>query len=154
MFQVFTDGGSHGNPGPSAWAMIVYDEYGERKGSKSGTFNCATNNIAEMTAILEALKWANKHKVKIEISTDSDYSMQGCQSWMHGWAKNGWINSKKEVVKNKELWQELYSAYNEYTIIHGHPVTMIKVKGHSGNPQNDEVDALVQTRITELEMAL
>ena len=39
--------------------------------------------------------------------------------------KNNWVNSKKEPVKNKDLWIELYNLTNV------HFVNFNKVKGHS-----------------------
>ena len=52
-----------------------------------------------------------------------------------------WVNSKKQPVKNKELWEELYNL----TKIHS--VTFIKVKGHSDNEYNNRCDELARNEI-------
>ena len=55
--------------------------------------------------------------------------------------KNNWVNSSKEPVKNKELWQELYSLTKK------HKVNFIKVKGHSDNVYNNRCDELARNAI-------
>ena len=64
--------------------------------------------------------------------------------WMASWKRNGWRNSKKEPVKNADLWQRLDSLALRHTI------TWHWVKGHSGHPENELVDALANQAIEEL----
>ena len=63
------------------------------------------------------------------------------QKWIYGWLKNGWVNSNKEPVKNKELWQELYDLTKV------HDVEFIKVKGHADNEYNNRCDELARNAI-------
>lgn len=63
---VYTDGGARGNPGPAAVAFeIFFENFESRKiisfGKKIGK---ATNNVAEYTAVVEALKWLVNNKDK------------------------------------------------------------------------------------------
>ena len=72
MIEVSCDGGSRGNPGPAAFGYVVMRE---RKLIKEGYgyIGIATNNVAEYTAVIEALSWLEKHfpGVDLVISLDS-----------------------------------------------------------------------------------
>ena len=72
MIEVYCDGGSRGNPGPAAFGYLVMRE---RKLIKEGYgyIGIATNNVAEYTAVIEALSWLEKHfpGVDLVISLDS-----------------------------------------------------------------------------------
>lgn len=54
---VFTDGGAKGNPGPAAVAFIVKDNRGRILTPNAKFIGRTTNNVAEYTAVIEALKW-------------------------------------------------------------------------------------------------
>ena len=56
MLEVYCDGGARGNPGPAAYGFVVKDK-GRIIKEGAGFMGIATNNIAEYTAIVEALKW-------------------------------------------------------------------------------------------------
>ena len=58
--------------------------------------------------------------------------------------KNGWRTANKEPVKNKELWQELY------TLTKKHKVEFIKVKGHADNEFNNRCDEMARNEILKL----
>lgn len=60
MLEVFCDGGARGNPGPAAYGFVV-KEQGKVVKVGGGCIGPATNNIAEYTAIIEALKWLAKN---------------------------------------------------------------------------------------------
>jgi ribonuclease HI len=62
---VFTDGGSRGNPGPSAVGVYIEDGNGNKLTSIGKKIGIATNNVAEYSAIVEALCWLNNNKKKI-----------------------------------------------------------------------------------------
>ena len=136
---IYTDGACSGNPGPGGWGTILM--YKENKKEISGGNKETTNNIMELTAVIEGLK-ALKYPCKVKIYSDSAYVVNGFnQKWIDSWIKNGWKNSNKEEVKNKELWQELY----ELTKIH--EVEFIKVKGHADNEHNNRCDELARSEI-------
>jgi ribonuclease HI len=78
--------------------------------------------------------------------TESQYLRQGMMSWLKQWKKNGWVNSKKEPVKNDDLWKLLDFQASRHTM-HWH-----WVKGHSGHPENDRADALANQAIESLKV--
>ncbi len=59
--MVYTDGGSRGNPGDAAIAVLIYDSSGKLLQSHSEYIGVNTNNVAEYRAVLKALKLAKKH---------------------------------------------------------------------------------------------
>ena len=138
----YTDGACSGNPGPGGWGAILM--YKDTKKEISGGKDNTTNNIMELTAVIEGLKLL-KFPCKVKLYSDSAYVVNAfVQKWIFGWLKNGWKNSSKEPVKNKELWQELYNL----TKIHD--VEFIKVKGHSDNEYNNRCDELARNAINSI----
>ena len=104
----------HGNPGPGGWGTILM--YKETIKEISGYMPNTTNNIMEMTAVIEGLKML-KYKCQVDIYSDSSYVVNAFNNfWIQGWIKNNWINSSKEPVKNKELWQELYGLTKKHDV--------------------------------------
>ena len=131
--EIFTDGACRGNPGPGGWAALL--RMGARERELSGGEPLTTNNRMELTAAIRALQ-ALKRPCRVELHTDSVYVRDGITKWIHGWQRNGWRTSDRKPVKNEELWRELLEA------IATHQVRWHWVKGHSGHPENDRVDAL------------
>lgn len=139
---IYTDGACSGNPGPGGWGSILM--IGENKKEISGGKKDTTNNVMELTAVIEALKLL-KRPCKVDLYSDSAYVVNAfLQNWILGWIKNGWRNSNKEEVKNKELWQELLSLTKT------HNVTFHKVKGHADNEYNNRCDELARNAIKNL----
>lgn len=54
--HIFTDGGAIDNPGPAAVGIVVKKE-GKTIKKFAKDIGKATNNVAEYTAVIEALKW-------------------------------------------------------------------------------------------------
>ena len=139
---LYTDGACSGNPGPGGWGAILM--YKENKKELSGGKKDTTNNIMEITAVLEGLK-ALKNDCEVEVYSDSAYVVNAFNAkWIDNWKKNGWKNSQKEEVKNKELWQELDALDQRYK------VKINKVKGHSTNEYNNRCDELARNAIKKL----
>lgn len=65
---IYTDGGSRGNPGPSAIGVFVEDEKGGTVQKVAKKIGQTTNNVAEYTAIIEALEWFKNSSFKATIS--------------------------------------------------------------------------------------
>lgn len=131
---VYTDGACSGNPGPGGWAAVLYRHTGKEvlKGGSPQT----TNNRMEMTAALKALQ-ALEEPTHVRLHTDSAYLANAFkQDWIGNWQKNGWKNSSKKPVANKDLWQALLRA------VENHEVEWVKVKGHADDALNIEVDGL------------
>ena len=135
MIKIYTDGSCLNNPGDGGWAAIINDNGQILK--ISGSEKNTTNNKMELMAPISALKKINKDK-KVEIYTDSKYVKLGITEWIHKWTKNNWQTSKKENVKNRELWVELYELTKSFEI------SWIWVKAHAGNALNEEVDLLAK----------
>ena len=136
---IYTDGACSGNPGPGGWGTILM--YEDVKKEISGGNLDTTNNVMEMTAVIEGLKML-KYPCEVEIYSDSAYVVNAFnQHWIDGWKKKGWKNSSKEDVKNRELWEEMDR------LIQNHNVTFIKVKGHSDNEYNNRCDELARNAI-------
>ena len=129
-----------GNPGPGGWGSVLI--YNEHKKEISGGNKETTNNIMEMTAVIEALKLL-KRPCNVEIYSDSAYVVNAFeQGWIYGWQKNNWKTASKEPVKNKELWEELIALIKTHN-----NVKFIKVKGHSDNELNNRCDELARNAI-------
>lgn len=135
---IYTDGACSGNPGPGGWGALLI--YGDKEKEISGGEAQTTNNRMEMMAAIRALE-ALKDPCTVDLYTDSTYVRSGIMEWIHGWKKKGWKTADKKPVKNVDLWQELDAQAAR------HKVTWHWVKGHSGDPHNDRVDALAVTAI-------
>jgi ribonuclease HI len=135
MIKIYTDGSCLNNPGNGGWAAIINQDNKVKK--ISGGVKDTTNNKMELMAPIMALQEIDKNQ-QIEIYTDSQYVRLGITDWIHKWIKNNWQTSKKEPVKNKELWIQLYELTKSYEI------KWIWVKAHAGNTLNEEVDLLAK----------
>ena len=139
---IYTDGACSGNPGPGGWgAVLMYkDNIKEIYGNSPNT----TNNIMEITAVIEALKLL-KFPCNVKVYSDSSYVVN-CfiKGWIYNWQKNNWKTADKQPVKNRDLWEELYN----FTKIH--KIEFIKVKGHSDNFYNNRCDELARNAIKSL----
>ena len=135
MIKIYTDGSCLENPGNGGWAAIINND-GSFKKISGGEKN-TTNNRMELLAPINALKQL-EHNKEIQIYTDSQYVKLGITEWINTWVKNNWQTSKKEDVKNKDLWLELYNLNNSLNI------KWNWIKAHSGNALNEEVDLLAK----------
>ena len=139
---IYTDGACSGNPGPGGWGAILM--YKDNKKEISGGKKDTTNNVMELTAVIEALKLL-KYPCKVNVYSDSAYVVNAfLQNWIIGWQRNNWKTSDKKDVKNKELWQELIALTKV------HDVTFFKVKGHADNEYNNRCDELARNAILSL----
>ena len=136
---IYTDGACSGNQHDTNiggyGAVLIYR--GHCKEIYDGEVN-TTNNRMEMKACVESLKKVERRDIPVEVYTDSAY-VCNCinQKWYVKWRKNGWKNSKKEPVENKDLWVELLDLVESFDNIE-----FIKVKGHSGVELNELADKL------------
>lgn len=128
--EVFTDGACSGNPGPGGWAWATAPDGAL---CDSGGEAQSTNQRMEIMAALEALRSLDG---PLTIVADSTYVIKGCTTWSKKWKANGWKNSQRQPVANIDLWLPLIELYDP------RKHTFRWVKGHSGDPMNDLVDAL------------
>ena len=126
---VYTDGACSGNPGPGGWAWAI-----EGGAFASGAVPHTTNQRMEITAALEALRALSD---PLEVVSDSTYVVN-CfkQRWHEGWRANGWKNSQRKPVANRDLWEPFIRLALE------RDVTFRWVKGHGTDRMNQLVDEL------------
>jgi ribonuclease HI len=139
--EIYTDGACRGNPGPGGWAATLQWEGHLRE--LSGAERETTNNRMELTAVIRALE-ALKRSMPVRVYTDSQYVRQGITEWLPNWKKRDWRTADKKPVKNRDLWEALDAAAAR------HEVEWHWVKGHSGVPGNERVDALANAAIDAL----
>lgn len=138
VVEIYTDGACKGNPGPGGWGAVL--KYAGREKEISGCTAQTTNNRMELTAAIEALRQL-KRPCKVRLVTDSNYVVKGMTQWIAGWVKRNWINSQKEPVSNKDLWEELLQLSRR------HRVEWKWIKGHFGHPENERCDELARDAI-------
>jgi len=102
-----------------------------------------TNNRMELTAAIAALE-ALSRPCTVSVTTDSQYLVKGITEWIFSWMKKGWVNSKKDPVVNRDLWERLY------TLTKTHRIEWKWVRGHSGHPENERCDELARAAIREI----
>jgi len=126
--QVYTDGACSGNPGPAGLGVVIVRPSDRLEISEY--LGRATNNIAELTAVLRALGELDEHAA-VRIHTDSQYTI--------GVVQRGW-----KAKANKELVAELKEALSR------HPnVKLVYVPGHEGVPLNERADELARRAIAQ-----
>jgi ribonuclease HI len=130
------DGACSGNPGPGGWGALLRFEDGSQR-ELGGADPATTNNRMELTAalaLLEILRDLPRHP-KLVIHTDSRYLIDGLQKWLPGWKRKGWRTASGGQVLNRDLWERLDRArLSDLSLVH--------VRGHSGDPDNDRCDAI------------
>jgi ribonuclease HI len=126
--EIFTDGACSGNPGPGGYGVIL------RSGERG----------MELTAAIKGLD-ALKKTCRVKLFSDSNYLVQGMTSWIFQWVRNGWRNSQKQQVLNKDLWEILFDLSRR------HEVKWIWVKGHNEHPENERCDQLARRAIKKCE---
>lgn len=143
-YEIYTDGSLRRlgkNMTFGAWGFIVVKsncEIYEASGSEYNT----TNQRMELEAIVQGLKYIStirRPNERIIIYSDSAYAIN-CykQEWYIKWLENGWINSKKETVANKDQWIQLIPYFDHFWY------TFSKVEGHKGVFWNEKCNDMVQ----------
>lgn len=141
--RIFTDGACSENPGPGGWAA-VFNTNTECKVIKGNEIS-TTNNRMELMALvraLEAIKLRGLKNNTYELYSDSAYVVNSInQSWVDVWMRNGFKTTKGYDIKNRDLWIRYYKVRKK---LRDYSVTIIKVRGHAGNPFNEYVDKLAK----------
>jgi ribonuclease HI len=143
---IYADGGCRGNGKESTvggyGAVLIYNSH--KKEIKKG-FKNTTNNIMELTAVIDALSML-KEPCIVKVHSDSAYVVNAFnQKWTNKWLSNGFKTANKEPVKNEDLWRRLIELTNF------HEVEFIKVKGHSDNELNNRCDQLANDAMDMVE---
>ena len=125
------DGSALGNPGPAGWGWYVDDDCWAVGGWAHGT-----NNMAELTAVLDLLQQTAHLDEDVLLYCDSTYVINSVTKWMAGWKRRGWRKGDGQPVLNLEIMQALDAA------MVGRRVRFEWVKGHSGHVLNEAADRL------------
>ena len=137
--EIWTDGACSCNPGPGGWAAIL-NYRGVEKVISGGLAN-TTNNVMELTAVIEALN-VLKEKCDVTLYSDSSYVVNAIEAnWLEGWERNGFKTSNNKPVKNRELWEELSR------VLKVQKVNFVHVKGHADNVNNNRCDKIAREEV-------
>ncbi|MDE7468963.1 MAG: ribonuclease HI [Desulfovibrionaceae bacterium] len=133
---IYTDGSCLGNPGRGGYGFIL--RYKEHYKEGYGGFLLTTNNRMELIGVIRALTMI-RSRIDIILYTDSKYIRNAIEEgWLQKWQRSGWKTSTKKSVKNRDLWEHLYSLLTTYT------VRFEWVKAHNGNTYNERCDILAK----------
>ena len=127
---VYTDGACRGNPGPGGWAWALDEDR-----FASGFDVDTTNQRMEILAAYQAVRSLDG---LLEVRSDSTYVVN-CfvKQWHRGWHSRGWLNSQKQPVANRDLWEPFIDL-----VLGRGDVRFTWVKGHSTDTMNQLVDRL------------
>lgn len=106
ILNIFTDGGSRGNPGNSAIGVVVKEKSGAIIHSFGQTIGIATNNVAEYKAVIAALEWLNKNTIgidKVDFFSDSQLIV----NQLNGLWKIKEANLRQLVIQAQGLQKKL-----------------------------------------------
>jgi ribonuclease HI len=145
LLKVWTDGACSNNQNPklaSAGVGVFFDFGSPLNISEPLQGPIQTNQRAELTAVIRALQTV---ECDVLIITDSTYAMKGAIEWMKNWKRNGWVNSKKKAVSNKDLWMQLDGLLSSKK----RKVKFKWVKGHDKDKGNQEADKLAVNGIRD-----
>lgn len=131
--RIWGDGSCAPNPGPGGWGAII--DWGNRREELCGAEPRSTNNIMELTAMIQSLRHTAPGS-RVHMSTDSQYVKNGITQWIHAWKRKGWRKADGQPVLNQELWRALDGLCAERR------VQWTWVRGHSGHPENERCDEL------------
>lgn len=124
------DGSALGNPGPAGWAWYVDADHWACGGWAHGT-----NNMGELTGVLDLLQQTAHLDEDLLIYCDSRYAIDSITKWMPGWKRKGWKKADGKPVMNVEIMKALDAAMRTN-------VRFQWVKGHAGHELNEAADKL------------
>ena len=131
---LFTDGASHGNPGPGGWgAVYVRDDQvvAQRYGRSPDT----TNNRMELRALIAAFEMIGPDE-EVTIWSDSQLCVNTVNQWAAGWKRRGW-KRKGGAIKNLDLVRPLYELACTRP-----RARLTWIKAHAGLRWNEYADTL------------
>lgn len=127
---IYTDGACSGNPGPGGYGVVLIS--GRHRKELSEGFRLTTNNRMELLAAITGLEALKNPGTTVKLHTDSQYLVNAVnKGWLFGWEKKHFAKKK-----NPDLWIRFLDVYRR------HKVTLIWIKGHNNNPENERCDTL------------
>jgi ribonuclease HI len=116
--SIFCDGACRGNGtkkaiGGWAWAYWPGSAVGEPTAAAAEPLaQPATNQRAELKALLEALRWwLSQGSGPIDVYTDSMYTINCTSVWGPAWHKKSWSRSSGEPLQNLDIIKPLVALY-------------------------------------------
>jgi ribonuclease HI len=128
--EIYTDGAAKGNPGPGGYGIVL--KYGNHRKEISRGFKHTTNNRMELLAVIVALEQLKYPGSDVVLYSDSSYV---CNAVNEGWVFT-WEKKEFRKKKNPDLWKRFLEIYRD------HKVSLIWIKGHADNPDNEVCDRL------------
>ena len=120
--HAYTDGASLGNPGPAGAGVVLL--FREHRKEASIYLGVTTNNVAELTGILEALRLVKRRDLPVRVHTDSTYAI-------------GVLDGSYRPKANQELVARIRGEMADFR-----DLRLVKVEGHAGVEWNERADAL------------
>jgi ribonuclease HI len=130
VVTIYTDGACSGNPGPGGYGVVLMSG-GHRKELSEG-FRLTTNNRMELLAAIKGLEALKRDGLTVRLYTDSQYLVNAVNN---GWLFN-WEMKRFAKKKNPDLWMRFLQVYRR------HRVTLVWIRGHNSNPENERCDTL------------
>lgn len=124
----YTDGACSGNPGPAGIGVVLLA--GRHRKELTGYLGRATNNVAELAAMLVALRAVRDPSRVVRLYTDSGYA--------RGLLTLGW-----KAKANRALVEALRAEAARFDRLE-----VIQVPGHAGVPENERADQLARDAIS------
>ena len=125
--HAYTDGASSGNPGPSgAGAVLLFREHRKEISKYLGE---TTNNVAELAAVLEALRAIKHRDLPVRVHADSSYVI-------------GVLDGSMKAKAHPDLVAEIRAEMRGFS-----DLRFVKVEGHAGVEENERADALAREAI-------
>ena len=137
VMKVYTDGSciNNGKKGSKGGIGVYFGENDERNVSKSLRLEKVTNNIAELSALNEALDILDNNEEDIIVYTDSKYVILCCTSYGEKQNISNWRNE----IPNKNLVRVVYEKLKRKKNI-----SLEYVRGHNNNYGNEMADKLAK----------
>jgi ribonuclease HI len=139
--HIFCDGGCDPNPGKSGSGVAVYQSGKLVKLYHGLHATLGTNNTAELNALHQAMLIAAeklKEKKKVQILSDSTYSIKAMTQWGANWKKTGRMDGKGKPLANAALIKKMFDLYS----LIGKEIDITHVSAHIGIEGNELADRL------------
>lgn len=137
---IYTDGSciNNGKRGSKGGLAVVFPEHSSSNYSEKLTGVKATNNRAELLAIVRALEIVNKDidpksQHSVLIKTDSLLCVKTITDWLRAWKARGWKKADNQIPKNLDILKILDSLLAHRRVYIRH------VAAHTGRSDPDSV---------------
>ncbi|MDJ0974314.1 MAG: reverse transcriptase-like protein [Planctomycetota bacterium] len=125
--HIYTDGASSGNPGPAGLGVVLL--WHDRRREIQRYLGETTNNVAELAAVLDALRAVKRPALPVRLHTDSTYVI-------------GVLVEGHRVRANQDLVAAIRQEMERFA-----DLQFVKVPAHAGVPENERADALARRAI-------